>query len=113
MAARVSAGSSLAALVLLRASTSRMTYGAVAPCDSATHDEDTPAQKALPQALLGGIALAVIAFACGWTLYANLAGTDHNAILAGPTVTISTVRPAPAVAPRSEEHTSELQSLAY
>src|SRR6185295_6254806 len=78
----------------------RMTYGAVAPCDSATHDEDTPAQKALPQALLGGIALAVIAFACGWTLYANLAGTDHNAIVAGPTVTIATARPAPpAVAP--------------
>ena len=25
------------------------------------------------------IALAVIASACGWTLYANLAGTDHNA----------------------------------
>ena len=77
-----------------------MTYGAVAQCDSATHEEDHPA-RTLPQNLLGGIALAVIASACGWTLYANLAGTDHNAIVAGPTVTIATARPTPpAAAPR-------------
>jgi hypothetical protein len=72
-----------------------MTYGAVAQSDSATHDEDQPARKALPQNLLGALALAVIASACGWTLYANLAGTDHNAIVAGPTVTIATARPTP------------------
>ena len=75
-----------------------MTYGAVAQSVSATHDDDQPARKALPQNLLGAIALAVIAFACGWTLYANLAGTDHNAIVAGPTVTIATARPAPPAA---------------
>ena len=66
--------------------------------DSATHDEEDPARRALPQNLLGGIALAVIALACGWTLYANLAGTHHNAIVAGPTVTIATARPAPPAA---------------
>ena len=79
-----------------------MTYGAVAQSDSATHDDDQPALNALPQNLLGAIGLAVIASACGWTLYANLAGTDHNAIVAGPTMTIATARPAPptvAVAP--------------
>jgi hypothetical protein len=79
-----------------------MTYGAVAQSDSATHDDDHPARNALPQNLLGAIGLAVIASACGWTLYANLAGTDHNAIVAGPTMTIATARPAPptvAVAP--------------
>ena len=75
-----------------------MTYGAVAQCDSATHYEEDLARRALPQNLLGGIALAVIALACGWTLYANLAGTDHNAIVAGPTVTIATAGPAPLAA---------------
>ena len=74
-----------------------MTYGVGTPCDSATYDEH-PARNALPQTLFGGIALAVIASACAWTLYANLAGTDHNAIVAGPTVTITTARPAPAPA---------------
>ena len=48
-----------------------MTYGAVAQSDFATHDDDHPAREALPQNLFGGIALAVIALACGWTLYAN------------------------------------------
>ena len=72
-----------------------MTYGAVIQSDSATHDDDHPARNALPQNLLGATALAVIASACGWTLYANLAGTDHNAIVAGPTVTIATARPSP------------------
>ena len=79
-----------------------MTYGAVASGDSATHDHEQPARNALPQNLFGAVALAVIALSCGWTLYANLAGTDHNAIVAGPTVTIATARPAPptaAVAP--------------
>jgi len=75
-----------------------MTCGVGTPCDSATYD-DHPARNALPQTLFGGIALAVIASACAWTLYANLAGTDHNAIVAGPTVTIATARPAPAVTP--------------
>jgi hypothetical protein len=76
-----------------------MTYGAVAQCDSAIHDDKEPAPRALPQNLLGGIALAVIVLACGWTLYANLAGTDHNAIVAGPTITIATARPAPPATP--------------
>ena len=76
-----------------------MTYGAVAQSDSATHGDDHQARKSLPQNLLGAIALAAIASACGWTLYANLAGTDHNAIVAGPTVTIATARPAPPLAP--------------
>ncbi|HKS60856.1 MAG TPA: hypothetical protein VJT13_04100, partial [Xanthobacteraceae bacterium] len=74
-----------------------MTYGVGTPCDSATYDE-YQAQNALPQTLFGSVALAVIASACAWTLYANLAGTEHNAIVAGPTVTIATARPAPAVA---------------
>jgi len=75
-----------------------MTYGVGTPCDSATYDEHQ-AQNALPQTLFGSVALAVIASACAWTLYANLAGTEHNAIVAGPTVTIATARPAPAAAP--------------
>ena len=74
-----------------------MTYGAVAQSDPATHDEE-PARSAVPQTLLGAIALAVIAASSGWTLYANLAGTDHNAIVAGPTVTIATARPTPPAA---------------
>jgi len=79
-----------------------MTYGAVAQSDSTPHDDGHPARNALPQNLLGAIALAVIASACGWTLYANLAGTDHNAIVAGPTVTIATARPSlPTVAAAS------------
>ena len=80
-----------------------MTYGAVAQSDSATHGDSRQARKALPQNLLGAVALAVIAFACGWTLYANLAGTDHNAIVAGPTVTIATARPAPPPAVAAPE----------
>ncbi len=73
-----------------------MTYGVGTQGDSATHGDEHPARNALPQNLLGGLALAAIALACGWTLYANLVGTEHNAIVAGPTVTIATARPAPA-----------------
>ena len=75
-----------------------MTYAVGTSCDSATYVEHQ-AQNALPQTLFGSVALAVIASACAWTLYANLAGTEHNAIVAGPTVTIATARPAPIVTP--------------
>jgi hypothetical protein len=73
-----------------------MTNSVVTHCDSA---HDHPARNAFPQKVFCGVALAVIAFASGWTLYANLAGTGHNVIVTGPTVTVATARPvAPAVA---------------
>ena len=52
-----------------------MTYGVGTPCDSATYDEH-PARNALPQTLFGGIALAVIASACGRYAQANHAGCN-------------------------------------
>ena len=88
-----------------------MTYGAVAQSYSATHDDDHPARNAVPQNLFGAIALAVIALGCGWTLYANLAGTDHNAIVAGPTVTIATARPTPPTAAAARLHRQRSRPL--
>ena len=60
--------------------------------DRGPEAHERPAHITL-QSVLGGAALAVIALACGWTLYANLAGTDHNGIAAGPTVTVVAVQP--------------------
>ena len=56
------------------------------------------ARKAVPQNVFGAIALACIAIACGWTLYANLFETPPVDAVAAPTVTVVAARPtAPAV----------------
>jgi hypothetical protein len=58
--------------------------------DFIQHDEERPARKGRGQSLFGGLALAGIAVACGWTLYVNIAGSP-DAIVA-PTVTIVTAK---------------------
>jgi hypothetical protein len=53
------------------------------------------------QNLLGGGALALIAVACGWTLYSNLAGTHPDIVVTAPQVTLVATRPA-ASAPTAD-----------
>jgi len=66
-------------------------------------DDDIPAEdqrssrRARPQKLLGGLALAGIALACGSTLYNNLAGDRGDDIVTPPKVTIVTAQPAAPV----------------
>ena len=72
-------------------------------------DDDIPANsqragRASPQKLLGGLALACIAVACGSILYTNLAGDRVDDIVTAPKVTIVTAQssasPASIVAAR-------------
>src|SRR4051812_49103231 len=51
-------------------------------------------RAAFPQKLFGGIALALIALACAWTLHANLFGTHYQDALPAPAITIVTAQPA-------------------
>jgi len=51
-------------------------------------------RRVAPQTLLGGLALAAIALACGSTLYNNLAADRVDDILTPPKVTIVTAQPA-------------------
>jgi Tlde1 domain len=52
----------------------------------------------LPQTLFGGLTLATIALAAGWTVYANVFATRGDAVAPPPTVTLLTAKPAaPAV----------------
>ena len=60
---------------------------------------DDEGRRAVPQKLFGAIALALIALACAWTLYANLFGTHYEDALPAPAITIVTAQPAaPAAA---------------
>ena len=60
---------------------------------------DDEGRSAVPQKLFGAIALALIALACAWTLYANLFGTHSEDALPAPAITIVTAQPAaPAAA---------------
>lgn len=64
----------------------------------AEHDDERRARRAVPQKLIGGVALAGIAAACGFTLYSNLFSDAGDAMAPPPTVTVLTAKPAaPAV----------------
>ena len=58
-----------------------MTFGTAWPCDSGAYGRVRLSPNVLPQRILGGAALACVAFACAWTMCANLVGTgaDHVA----------------------------------
>jgi hypothetical protein len=60
---------------------------------------DVEVRKAGPQKFFGALALACIAAACGYTLYANLAADRADAVLTAPAVTVVTARPAEPTAP--------------
>jgi hypothetical protein len=60
-------------------------------------DDQRSSRRARPQKLLGGLALASIALACGSTLYTNLAADRGDDILTSPKVTIITAQPAAPV----------------
>jgi hypothetical protein len=62
--------------------------------DDIPADDQRSLRRARPQKLLGGLALACIALACGSTLYNNLAGDRGDDIVTPPKVTIVTAQPA-------------------
>lgn len=71
----------------------------VAYCVDVDRDSecDNEIRSAVPQKLLGAIALTLIALACAWTLYANLFGTHQEDALPAPAITIVTAQPVVAV----------------
>src|SRR6185312_12472269 len=74
-----------------------MTYS-VDRSNSSTANDKTP-WKVSPQSIFGSLALGAIALACGWTLYVNLSGTNPDAAVFAPTVTIVTAKPAVSAVP--------------
>jgi hypothetical protein len=70
-----------------------MTYSAGTRFGVTTRDYEPSPRKALPQNLLGGIALAGFALACGWVLYANLAASHGEGDFAPTRVEVLTARP--------------------
>ena len=70
-----------------------MTQCVVTGDDSSAHEE-RPVRKIPPQTIIGGLALGVIALACGWTLYANLAASRGDAVLVAPPVLVKVEAPA-------------------
>ena len=66
--------------------------------DDDISDNQVSSRRAAPQKLLGGLALAGFALACGLTLYNNLAGDRVDDIVTPPKVTIVTAQPAAPVA---------------
>jgi len=73
----------------------------VAYCVSVDDDfpaiDQRPSRRVAPQKLLGALALACFATACGATLYNNLAADRGDDILTPPKVTIVTAQPAAPV----------------
>lgn len=65
--------------------------------DDDISDNQVSSRRAAPQKLLGGLALACFALACGLTLYNNLAGDRVDDIVTPPKVTIVTAQPAAPV----------------
>ncbi len=61
-----------------------------------SHEDERPVRKIPPQSIIGGLALGVIALACGWTLYANLAASRGDAVLVAPPVLVKVEAPAAA-----------------
>ncbi len=62
-----------------------MTVGVTWPYNSGAYDQGISSVNALPQRILGGVALAGIALACAWTLCVNLSGPTTNEASASPT----------------------------
>ena len=73
-----------------------MTQCVVTDDDSSAHEDERPVRKIPPQSIIGGLALGVIALACGWTLYANLAASRGDAVLVAPPVLVKVEAPAAA-----------------
>ena len=73
-----------------------MTQCVVADDDSSVHEDERPVRKIPPQTVIGAMALGVIALACGWTLYANLAASRGDAVLVAPPVLVKVEAPAAA-----------------
>ena len=70
-----------------------MTYSADARYGVTIHNYKPPARKSVPQNLLGGVALAGVALACGWILYANLAASRGEGDFAPTRVEVLAARP--------------------
>jgi hypothetical protein len=73
-----------------------MTQCVVTDDDSTARDDERPARRIPPQTIIGALALALIALACGWTLYANLAASRGDAVLVAPPVVVKVAAPAAA-----------------
>src|SRR4051794_31132152 len=76
-----------------------MTYSAAARYDVTIQNSQPQARKSVPQNLLGGIALAGVALACGWILYANRAASRGEGEFGPTRVELVAARPTVSEAP--------------
>src|SRR5438876_8944377 len=70
-----------------------MTYSAGARYNVTIRNDQPSARKSVPQNLLGGVALAGVALACGWILYVNLAASRGEGDFAPTRVEVLATRP--------------------
>jgi hypothetical protein len=70
-----------------------MTYSADARFGVTTRNYGPSSRRTFPQNLLGGVALAGVALACGWILYANLAASRGEGDFAPTRVEVLAARP--------------------
>jgi hypothetical protein len=70
-----------------------MTYSADTRFGVTTRNYGPSSRRTLPQNLLGGVALAGVALACGWILYANLAASGGEGDFAPTRVEVLAARP--------------------
>jgi hypothetical protein len=76
-----------------------MTYSAGTRNCVTTRNGQPSAGTSVPQNLLGGVALAGVALACGWILYANLGASRGDGDFAPTRVEVVTTRPKVARVP--------------
>jgi hypothetical protein len=80
-----------------------MTYSADTRYGVTTRNAKPSSGKSVPQNLLGGLALASVALACGWIVYSNLAASRGEGDFAPTRIEVLSARPKVSEVPAEEQ----------